>query len=381
MDFPYIILYTVLLFLTFQFVKTKKMLYAKISLCIAFVFIAFRAPVVGADTWNYVRYLDGERNFYNYDEREMEFLSKVYREIVCAITSSRTIVMFINSVVTLSPLYFLLRKYSNNIPLSITTFFLFEIYTVYFVALRQIIGYAVLLFGFMYYLSDLHNTTRKKWIIFGISIYIGYLFHTSIIIYGFIFILGIFLPLSKRKMYIYTISLTMLLGIVLKSFSVTDIFSMYLNLGIGATDRIDNYLESYQEGQVEQILAATRLSVIGIFSFSYIDEKYLKHPFARIWLIAIVIYNLFYTVPMIHRLVMPLALFACFIITWTSVRVTESVRKRKIYNYLLVLLLLYFFRSQYIQCSGWNPYNSGRLHPYYWFFEDYSDHPSIKYFK
>lgn len=367
------------MFLTYKYVKTKDILYAKVCMLVAFVFIAFRAPVVGADTWNYVRFLTGERNFYNYDEREMEILSKTYREIICSMTSSRTLVMFINSIITLSPLYFLLKRYSSNIPLSVTTFFLFEVYIVYFVALRQIIGYAVLLFGLLYYLNE-QKPIKWRWIALMGSIYIGYLFHTSIVIYGFVFVLSIYLPISKRKSYIVTILFTMLMGIVLKSFSVTDFFSMYLKMGIVATDRIDNYLESYQEGQVELIQLATRWSVIGLFCFSYLDAKYIKHPFARILLIAIVLYNLFYTVPMIHRLVMPLAIFACILITWSDVKILKNVKQRKIYYCLLILLLMYFFRSQYIQCTEWNPYDSGRLHPYYWFFEDYSDHPSIKYF-
>lgn len=359
--------------------RTKKQKYASISLLIAFVFIAFRAPVVGADTWDYIRFLTGERNFYNADEREMEILSRGYREIICSITSSRTLVMLINCLFTLSPLYLLFKKYSSNQPLSVVTFFLFEVYIVYFVALRQMIGYAVLLFGFMFFLED-WKKRKWKWLVLLGCTYIGYLFHTSIIIYGFIFVVSILLPINNRRTYLLAIVLTMLIGIVLKSFSVTDFFAMYLRMGIGATDRIDNYLENYQEGQAELIQLATRLSIIGLFCFSYLDEKYLKHPFSRVLLIAIIIYNLFYTVPMIHRLIMPLALFACILITQSNITVADSVKRRRIYICLLILLLLYFFRSQFIQCAEWNPYNSGRLHPYYWFFEDYSNHPSIKYF-
>ena len=51
MDYPYIILYIILLLLVYKYIKTKKQEYASTSLLIAFVFIAFRAPVVGADTW------------------------------------------------------------------------------------------------------------------------------------------------------------------------------------------------------------------------------------------------------------------------------------------------------------------------------------------
>lgn len=183
MDYPYIILYIILLFLVYKYIRTKKQEYASVSLLVAFVFIAFRAPVVGADTWDYIRFLTGERNFYNADEREMEILSKGYREIICSITSSRTLVMLINCLFTLSPLYLLFKKYSSNQPLSVVTFFLFEVYIVYFVALRQMIGYAVLLLGFMYYLDEQHKR-RWKWLVLLGCSYIGYLFHTSIVIFG-----------------------------------------------------------------------------------------------------------------------------------------------------------------------------------------------------
>lgn len=62
-----------------------------------FVFIAFRAPVVGADTWNYVRYLDGERNFYNYDPRPLEAGFVIYRQVLLALHPNRFVVMLVNS--------------------------------------------------------------------------------------------------------------------------------------------------------------------------------------------------------------------------------------------------------------------------------------------
>ena len=59
MDYPYILNYLVMLFLAYLYWKRPDPKLIKWAFVIEFIFIAFRAPVVGADTWDYVRYLDG----------------------------------------------------------------------------------------------------------------------------------------------------------------------------------------------------------------------------------------------------------------------------------------------------------------------------------
>ena len=80
MDYPYILNYFILLILAYLYWKKPDPKLVKWAFFLEFVFIAFRAPVVGADTWNYVRYLDGERNFYNYDPRPLEAGFVIYRQ-------------------------------------------------------------------------------------------------------------------------------------------------------------------------------------------------------------------------------------------------------------------------------------------------------------
>ena len=379
-DYPYILLYCILMFLAYKYWYTKDEKFAKWGIGFAFVFIAFRAPVVGADTWDYVRYLTGERNFYNNDIRDLEVGFLVYHNILSSIHPSRMIVMLLNSIISLAPVYYLLRKYSNNIPLSILTFFIFDFYIVFFVGLRQVIGLSFLLWGYIFYL-DTNKSLSKKIVVYLFASAIGFYFHTSTIIYSIIFAGVLFIPLSSRKSYLIIIITSLVMGVFLKALSITDIFDAYLRIGFDATERIDNYLLNFEENTEQQINTIIRLSIIGCFVYGYMDEAQLKHPFSKIFLVAIVFYNLFYTVPMIHRLIQPISLFGCFIITWTSGELLYNKdRKSSIYKFLLILLLLYFFRSQCIQCADWSPYNSGRLHPYYFIFEDYMDHPSVTIF-
>lgn len=83
MDYPYIILLFLLLFLSYQ--EWKHPQYSnslfRCACWIVFIFIAFRAPVVGADTWDYYRYATGIRNFYNADSRELEPLYQLYNNL------------------------------------------------------------------------------------------------------------------------------------------------------------------------------------------------------------------------------------------------------------------------------------------------------------
>ena len=82
-DMPYIVFYLILLVCTLHYWKNGSTLAMHVAFVITFVFFAFRAPVVGADTWNYVRYLTGMRDYYSeWDDRTLEFLFVGYRNII-----------------------------------------------------------------------------------------------------------------------------------------------------------------------------------------------------------------------------------------------------------------------------------------------------------
>ena len=84
---------------------------------------------------------------------------------------------------------------------------------------------------------------------------------------------------------------------------------------------------------------------------------------------------------MIHRIVPPLIMFGSILVTWCFDREYYiKLQKRKTINIILVLMLLYLTRANINDCINYDVYNSGRMHPYYFFFQDYNDHPSIKYF-
>lgn len=378
-DFPYIIFYLILLFWAYLYWKTKNSHYTQWSLILAFVFFAFRAPVVGADTWNYVRYLTGERNFYNSDIRELEVAFVIYREIISKLTSSRFVVMVLNTILSMAPLYYIVKRYSLNVPLTILMFCYMNSLSVYFVGLRQVLAISCLLTAFIYTYE--HKLKKYKQIIIGgLTVMFAYSLHTSSALYALIYITALFIPGGSKKNYIIIILLSALGGFLTDTFNISDMFSYYLYLDVSATERLNGYFEMELINEAPLYVIA-QTSIIAAFVFYAMDEEKIKHPFCKIYIAGIVIYNLFYTVPMIHRIVPPLIMFGSILVTWCFDREYYiKLQKRKTINIILVLMLLYLTRANINDCINYDVYNSGRMHPYYFFFQDYNDHPSIKYF-
>ena len=170
------------------------------------------------------------------------------------------------------------------------------------------------------------------------------------------------------------------LGFLTDTFNIFDAFSYYMALDVNAMERLDGYFDMELFNNAPLYVVA-QPSIIATFIFYAMDEEKIKHPFCKIYLAGIIVYNLFYTVPMLHRIVPPLTMFGSVLMTWCFGREYYiKLKKRKTINIILVLMLLYLTRASINECINYDVYNSGRMHPYYFFFQDYKDHPSIKYF-
>lgn len=377
-DYPYIIFYLILLFLSYQYRKTGKESIAKWSLALAFIFFVFRAPVVGADTWNYVRYLTGERNFYNNDTRDLEVGFVVYREIISNITSSRFLVMLITYTLAFYPLYLCVKRFSLNIPLSILMFCYMGCLSVYFVGMRQILGVALLVAA-LYYCMKEENTLKYKMLFSAGAIVLAYFFHTTCVLYALIFVISFFIPVKSRKIYLGLVIGSALLGFILETLDIQSLFSLYLAFDIGVTERLENYLMNDELNDAGAFNIIMRQSLIALVTFLFLDEKKINHPFCKIYVSGIIIYNLLYTVPMVHRIIPPLTMFGAVCFSWIldSDRYVSVAKYRKVVNIACVFVLLYFTRSMLINISNCDLSSEERMHPYYFFFQYYMDHPSV----
>lgn len=376
MDYPYFVFYLLLILFAFLYWKTKEKKIANCAFFVAFVFFGFRAPVVGADTWDYVRYLTGERNFYNYDPRPLEPLFVVYREILNYLTDSRAVVMVFNTLVTFAPLYYICKKYSLNPPLTVLFFCFLGGMFIYFVGLRQIIALAVLYIALIYCVENENNLKRKFGVFLTCAI-VAYFFHTSSVIYALIILVALFPFRIRRFEYILLVVASALAGVILAKFDVLDFFSFILGLEFSSVERLDGYLKNEELNDAVPISILLRLSIFSLVSYFYMDQKKLSHPFSKIFLAEVIIYNLLYSVPMSHRLCFPLSFFGAVILTWTRGKSTRTSVAHKYLNLIIVLMVFYYLRSQVIDLSTWKRTDEGRMHPYYFVFENYRDHPSI----
>lgn len=378
MDYPYIVLILLLLILAYSEWRqpSKSDKYFKISCTIVFVFIAFRAPVVGADTWDYYRWATRIRNFYNYDHRDPEILYQLYNEFFRRFCPNGLVFMVCNTLLVFSPIYYLLRHYVKYKTFGVLSFFLFFNYVTFFVALRQILSLAIILWGAIY----VSENKRNKWLVFVILGIIAWFMHTTAAIVVPLFLIAYIIPLKKRIIPIAAIIITATFGIILQSFSVLDAFNFFLSLNYGAADRISGYLEHDDFITDTFLTVALRSSVMGIIAFTFIDEEKLNHWFSKIYLLGILIYNLFISVPIMQRMVTANMLFIIIVTPWIfeSKKYVKEIKTRKIINIVFVIVILYYVRSFVIVNTTYDLDDSGRMHPYYFFFQDYNNHPSIR---
>lgn len=381
MDYPYILNYFILLILAYLYWKKPDPKLVNWAFFLEFVFIAFRAPVVGADTWDYVRYLDGERNFYNYDPRPLETGFVIYRQVLLTLHPNRFVVMLVNSFLSCYPLYIIIKRYSNNVPLTLAMLSIFNFYVVYFCGLRQILGFAILLMGLIYVLDE----KKKKWLVFVLCAALGYSFHTTIVVYAAIFLAAYFLRFKSRTILISSVVISAVFGIVLQSFNIMDAFNFFLSMNVEATERIENYMQGNSDvDEITSIFINLRPTIIAVLIYALMDKEKLNHWFSVIYALGIIIGNLFISVPMIGRLTGCFTIFGVVAFSWILGKdYLASFKKRKVTNLALVFFLLYF--SQMLVKSNIDSaidlISSARMHPYQFIWEDYSNHPSIKYFK
>ena len=371
-DMPYIVFYLILLVCTLHYWKNESPLAIHVAFVVTFVFFAFRAPVVGADTWNYVRYLTGMRDYYSeWDDRALEFLFVGYRNIIKILSPSFMVVMIINTIISVFPLYIIFKKYSYNAPLSILMFVNLNSLILYFVGLRQVFALVPLILVLVYCIEN-DISKFKKALLFFIASAIAFGFHATGLIYGLIYFLAFTIKIDKRKVFIFLIIASALIGFIVEKYNALDFLSSVSSLNLSVLQRIDGYLIGDDQNDLSAITIALRPSVLGLITFAFIKKEMLNHPFSKIFLIGIVLYNFLATIPMVHRMVLPMIMFGSIVFTWCfSKEILQNVRKAKLLYLLTLLIFIYFGRSWYIKCTYWTLSDESCMHPYYLVFEDY----------
>jgi len=378
-EYHYIIFIIILFFLTFtRFNEEKRFKWVCI---LTFFFIGFRACVVGADTYNYTL---GYMGYDYYKEQDVEPLYRnAYVPFLSNIVKYEPFFVFINTVFSLSPLYFMIKKYSNNKTMSILTFFLFDLYLMYFVALRQILSLGIWMCGLMYF----YEKKSRRWLVYLLFTIIAYGFHTSSLIPSLLGIITYCINLKSRKLVLITIALTGVLGVLLNVFHITDIFNLFLNANTGlTTERLNEYMidESYRRVDVASTsgyIYQFRFTWLGLWVFYAMDHEKINHWFSKLFFISICLYNIFYEITMISRMILGFQIFSIIVFTWSLGNRYKSLLKRNKSIVIFPILIFAWYTQAYVRSHiDYDLYNVDRMHPYYFFWEDYSSHPSIKRF-
>lgn len=380
MDYPYVILLLILLFFAYQEWKHPSLSdsFFKCICWVVFVFIAFRAPVVGADTWNYYRFATGVRNFYNNDERELEILYQWYNDFFRRYCPLGLLFMVVNTLIIFSPIRYILKKYVKRKVFGVLIFFLIFQFSPFFVALRQVLSLSIILWGVIYVLEN----RKYKWFVYIALSLCAWLMHTTGVIVASLFLAAYFIPLKSRIIPIVAVCISTFIGIILEKFNVLGALDFFLSLDLSATERLSGYLGNQELNELSNFNIILRTPFIALIAFIFMDEKKIDNWFSKIYLIGIVLFCLFYSVPMISRIVMANTMFVIVVLPWIFEGKSFIVTKRRRFvNGLLLVIVLYFSRSYILSNIDYDLTSSQRMHPYYFFFENYSNHPSILYFK
>lgn len=361
-DYPYILFILVLSFFTYMEGVHKRNEFYVISLWVVFFFIAFRSPTVGGDTENYYRFFEGSQNYYNSgDNRDLEPMFLAYNYFLgFFLARSGFLYMIANTIFCLIVFKILIDKFSSFKSLSVLLFFLICDYMIYFVALRQGLAIQIFVYGIICVLEN----KRRKWIIYVICSLVGAFVHTSIIIYSIV-IGGLYFIYVNKIIYISLTMITFCIGLVMRSFSVSNFFELLINTQMEESGRYDGYLtnEEWINDSTIHLKYAIRPSLYGFLALIFLDKNQINHWFTKIYLVSICIHNLLCDFTMTPRLNAGFSVFSIIVMTWAFPRELFLNKYMKMRRCVFVLFLLFLLRS-YILTNANCKVDDAKMHPY-----------------
>lgn len=266
------------------------------------LFIGLRGWDTGSsDTLNYINLLLNSGNsIYSEENVEIGFMS--YIKILRPIVSEGSVFLLVTACLSLVPVFYLIRKFSPNVHVSLLGFFLVVgVYIMYFVCMRQILGMALQLSAIAFVLSNY----RKKWYIFVVLSLVAFSVHNTAIIIALLFILLYFININ-RYVYIGLVTVSLLCC----AFNVFEDFALIGSLFIdnltgdssGAFSRINHYLEvDFDASSSVRLLSHITLSVICTCHALILNEERYNSIFTKLYMIGVVVNNMFYAFPEVYR--------------------------------------------------------------------------------
>ena len=334
---------------------------------VTWLFMGLRAKSVGADTLDYVD------NFISGDHEYQEPLFNFYYLFVRDIWCNGTFYLMLTSFLSLITLYFLVKKYASFKVLSVLLFFILGYYFIYFVAMRQILATSIFLVGVMAVLDE----KKRKWWIYTICTVVSCFTHNFMVIVALFYTVFYFVPIRKKKTALILVATSGIIGVFFDASTLLRLFDAYFSLGAGiTTERLNEYLNSsgVNDNLAASILGQLYYAIIGFFIIYFISDDKINHWFVKIYIVYIVLISLFREIFMIDRIIMPFALMGCIIATWSLDAIIKT--KEFVPKMMTIIIFMYVFIGYARQQINYSERELGRMHPYYFVWEDDSDHPS-----
>ena len=346
-----------------------------------FSIIAFRGSDVGGDTLEYVKFFKGEGSMYgSIDDSEMEIGFVLIARFLHFFNESTLWFLFSSTLITLLPFFYIVKKYSSNqiIPLllfmttwSILSTSLCAIRQNFAVSLAMI---AYLLFSYIRDTSISNKISATKRTLFVISIvslcFLSILTHTSMIVVLPLMILSEFVSLNRKSMYIIVLGsfvgaliLNNLFGTLFEQFNI-------ITQSLEYAERMNSYYGNVKYELTNEVsfnrLGPTTLYVL--ISIYKSNEEELNSYFLKCLVIGHSLFCIGASFPMMSRAVYPLLLFGISFVPF-SMNLSKNIKSK----FLLILLLLFFVRTQFKYYAEYNiseNYYGVRLLPYKSIFEE-----------
>lgn len=373
-DYPYLLIVVILLVLFFIELRNKRKqeFCFNVASLLTWLFFGLRAKSVGADTLDYVN------NFISGNHEYQEPLYNFYYLFVRSIWCNGTFYLLLTSFLSLITLYYLIKKYASYRVLPILLFFILGYYYNYFIAMRQILAISIFYLGLMAVLDN----KKRKWWIYAFCTVVSCFIHNFMLLVALLGTSVYFVPIREKKTALMVVAVSGVLGVLIDASSLLRLFDTYFSLGGGiTTERLNQYMNStgVNDSLSASVLGQLYYAIIGFFIVYFIPGEKIDSWQVKIYIAYVVLISLFREIFMIDRIVLPFALMGCIIATWSmdTIRISKTIK----YKIMAIVLFVYIFNSYIKQQINYNEISYSRLHPYYFNWENDSDHPSYLYEK
>lgn len=290
---------------------------------------------VGIDTSHYY-------SAYTYGSERMEPTFQLISFLCHAFGFSFKGFLMCYAILTFIPLLLIIRKTSNNIGFSILIFLSFSdlFYHETFNTIRVSAALSYVLFSFYYMERD----DVKKSIVYLV---IAVLFHyTAIVVAPFLFLFRFIKKVTFLPMFI-SVSASFIFGLVFatnfsdEAMSISSMLSLFSDSDL--TEYYQRHLTSLDVSSFNLVGTLSKMLPFSIFAICMYDKENSYSLFYKLFLVSVVLQNVFVSVSLIYRITMYFLILIVFILPNTFER-TRGIQRLSLLALSLFMILWYGYQ-------------------------------------